>query len=94
VVTPLAPGFGVMEATLGMGTGAAVVVVVGLGLALVLGWALVVVVTGAAVVVTAGGAGVWEPRASRCLGGLAVLADTSPPVATRARRAVAAMAAR
>jgi hypothetical protein len=90
VVTPMAPGFGVTDATLGIG--GAVVVVVGLGLGLTLG--LVVVVVGAVVVVTGGVADAWEPRASKCLVGAVVLAAANPPVATRARSAVAAMAAR
>jgi hypothetical protein len=108
VVTPWALGFGVTEVTRGIGT--AVVVVVARALAVVVACALAVVVARAAVVVvacalavvvaraagvaTGGGAGVWEPRASRCLCPDAALADTSPPVATSAKSAVAAIAAR
>jgi hypothetical protein len=75
-----------------LGTGAAVVVVT----RSVVEVERATVVEAAGVVGTAmgGGAGVWDPSASRCLGRAAVLADTSPPVATRAKSAVAAIAAR
>jgi hypothetical protein len=90
VVTPLAPALGATATTLGRGT--AVVVVT----RAVVEVERATVVEAAAVVGTAigGGAGVREPRASRCLCPAAVLADTSPPVATSAKSAVAATAAR
>jgi hypothetical protein len=78
--TPEAPGCGVMDTTQGRGT---VVVVVG-----------GTVVVAAAVTTVGLREGVCGPRAMRCLTGLAVLSETTPPVATRARVAVAAIEAR
>jgi hypothetical protein len=91
VVTPCAPGFGVTEVTLGTAT---TVVVVVRAVVVVPARAGVVVVVGVVVTATGGGAGLREPRASRCLCPAAVLAETSPPVATSANSAVAAIAAR
>ena len=101
VVTPWEPSLGATAATLGMGTTVVVVVaalvVVDLGkmaLGLVVRVVGAAAVAGVALVATGRAAGVRGPRASRLLGAAADLVGTSPPVATRARSAVTARAAR
>jgi hypothetical protein len=97
VVTPWAPDFGATATTFGMGTKVVVVARTVVLLARAMAEAvraLVVVVADVVGTATGGGAGVREPRASRCLCPVDVLADTRPPVATSAKSAVAAMAAR